>query len=313
MQSSVKISKHLRDKSRFPALDSAANPQDVMVLPPFVSVGPAEPRHPVLLAVPHAGRDYPAAMVNRVRLPIAQLQGLEDRYADRLASAAITAGFQAIIAQSPRAWIDLNRAEHEFDPGFVEPPVGLRAVPTRKVAAGLGIIPRRVSSGGEIWRGPIKRDDFEARLDGVYRPYHAAIAASLADYRDRFGCAILIDLHSMPPLMRGSAPAPDIVVGDLFGRSAERWVSDCVVQVATRAGYRAALNAPYAGGNSVERHGAPKNAISAVQVEMSRSLYLDSTRTHPGPGLARASRFIADLAAALADAAFRLALPVAAE
>jgi N-formylglutamate amidohydrolase len=266
-----------------------------------------------LIAVPHAGRDYPAAMVASVRLPFDRLRSLEDRYADRLADAAIDSGFRAIVAQTPRAWIDLNRAETEYDPGFVGAPEGLRAATSRKVAAGLGIIPRRVSHGGDIWRSPIAREDFVARLDGVHRPYHAAIAAELGALRDRFGCAILVDLHSMPPLPGHGGTNARIVIGDLFGRSAERWVADCVAAAADRAGFRWAINAPYAGGHSIARHRAPADSINAVQIEVCRSLYLDATRTECGPGLNKTTRFIADLAESLSREALERAMPLAAE
>jgi N-formylglutamate amidohydrolase len=285
----------------------------VIAPPPFVTLGPEQPLHPVLIAVPHAGRDYPAAMIPIVRLPFDRLRSLEDRHADRLADGVIAAGFRAIVAQTPRAWIDLNRAETEFDPGFVTAPQGMRANTTRKVAAGLGIIPRRVSHGGDIWRGPIARDDFDARLAGVHRPYHAAIAAELAALRDRFGCAILIDLHSMPPLPGHGGSSARIVIGDLFGRSAERWVADAVAASADRAGFRWAVNAPYAGGHSIDRHSAPAAGINAVQIEVCRSLYLDATRTECGPGLAKTTRFITDLAESLSGEALGRAMPLAAE
>ena len=38
------------------------------------------------------------------------------------------------------------------------------------------------------------------RLDSLHRPYHVALATELTTLRTRFGHAILIDLHSMPPI-----------------------------------------------------------------------------------------------------------------
>ncbi len=282
-------------------------------LAPFAIIGPSEPQFPVLISVPHAGRDYPAAMIPQVRLPFDRLRSLEDRYADRLAIGAIAEGHRAIIANAPRAWIDLNRAEGEYDQGFVSALESVRPVPSRKVAAGLGIIPRRVSHGGDIWRGPIKTADFAARLDQVHRPYHAAIAEELARLQDRFGCAVLIDLHSMPPLPGRAGGAADIVIGDLFGRSAERWIADAACSIAERSGYRWAVNSPYAGGHTIERHGLSGIGRNAIQIEISRALYLDATRTEIGPGFAKTSAFVTFLANAIADTAMRRALPIAAE
>ncbi len=252
-------------------------------------------------------------MIPHVRLPFDRLRSLEDRYADRLAETAIAKGFRTIIARSPRAWIDLNRAEGEFDPGFVRRPDGIFPIPSRKVAAGLGIIPRRVSHGGDIWRNAISASDFAARLDHIHRPYHAAIATELCAIRDRFGMAILIDLHSMPPLPSKTGTAAHIIIGDLFGRSADRWVTDSVASSIERAGFRWAINAPYAGGHTVERHSAPRDAINAIQIEICRSIYLDATRNHCGPGLPKTMQLIAAIAEALSDAALARTMPLAAE
>lgn len=252
-------------------------------------------------------------MIPHVRLPFDRLRSLEDRYADRLAETAITKGFRTVVARSPRAWIDLNRAEGEFDPAFVGTPDGICPIPSRKVAAGLGIIPRRVSHGGDIWRNAVSSEDFAARLNHIHRPYHAAIATELCAIRDRFGIAVLIDLHSMPPLPSKTGSGAHIVIGDLFGRSAGRWVTDAVARSTERAGFRWAINAPYAGGHTVERHSAPQDAIDAIQIEVCRSIYLDSTRTGCGPGLAKAMQLIVSIAESLSEAALARTMPLAAE
>src|SRR3546814_11601401 len=77
--------------------------------------GPAEPTSPVVLSVPHAGRDYPLALRAALQVPIAQLTVLEDRAVDCVALAA-RVGETTFVQRRARAWIDLNRAEHERDP-----------------------------------------------------------------------------------------------------------------------------------------------------------------------------------------------------
>ena len=83
--------------------------------PSFARHGPLEPTSPVVLSVPHAGRDYPLPLRAALRVPLAAIRGLEDRHADSL-------GLQArrhetlFVAGRARAWIDLNRAEYERDP-----------------------------------------------------------------------------------------------------------------------------------------------------------------------------------------------------
>ena len=69
---------------------------------------------PVVLSVPHAGRDYPLPLRAALRVPLHSLLPLEDRHADTLALAA-RGSETMLVATRPRAWIDLNRAEHERD------------------------------------------------------------------------------------------------------------------------------------------------------------------------------------------------------
>lgn len=286
-----------------------------MVNPPFVQFGPSAYKHPLLITVPHGGREYPPGLGLISKLPVAQLRCLEDRFADLLVDDAVQAGHVALIARVPRAWIDLNRHEREFDPALVSAADGMVPLSSAKVRGGLGVVPRRVARGGDIWRGRISADAFEARLEAAHRPWHAKIAAALAAIRTEFGAAILLDVHSMPPLRpsRDGPSAPQIVIGDLFGRSTRGLFSRIAVQVAERHGFVARLNAPYAGGHSLERHGRPVGGVHAVQVEIDRSMYLDALFDQPGPGLSRCRAFIADLANTLSEEAAACPMAIAAE
>lgn len=286
-----------------------------MVNPPFVRLGPLRPNQPVLVSVPHGGREYPPGLALLSRLPVARLVPLEDRYADLLIDDAVARGHTGLVARTPRAWVDLNRSEREFDPGLVSSDGKQEPLASAKVRGGLGIVPRRVSRGGDIWRGALSAEAFEARLDGIHRPWHTSIAAALGGMLDRFGVAVLLDVHSMPPLPApaGRAHTPQVVIGDLFGRSARGQFSRTALLVAERHGFEAALNTPYAGGHILERHGRPERGIHALQVEIDRSLYLDAKLDQPAAGIGRCRAFVAELADALADEALGTPLAVAAE
>lgn len=283
--------------------------------PPFVRFGPAIAGQPLLVSVPHAGRDYPPGFALLSRLPVARLKPLEDRFADLLVETAVSAGHAALVARTPRAWIDLNRDEREFDPGLVSTNGNIVPLASAKVRGGLGVVPRRVMRAGDIWRGELSADAFEERLAQVHRPWHAAIGAQLDALLDQFGTAVLIDLHSMPPIhsVQGAPASPQIVIGDLFGRSARGQFSRLALALAERHGFRAALNAPYAGGHILERHGRPGRGIHALQIEIDRSLYLDPSLDQPGAGLQRCRKFVSELADALAEEARGLPLAEAAE
>ena len=88
--------------------------------------------------------------------------------------------------------------------------------------------------------------------------------------------AVLIDCHSMPHLARsGDRPAPDIVLGDRYGTTCGAVLVDLAETVFTAAGLRVARNRPYAGGFSTRTYGRPQHGVHALQVEISRHLYMN--------------------------------------
>lgn len=276
-------------------------------LPFTLTQGPA--RVPVLLSVPHAGRAYPPALLAASRLPRSALAMLEDPLVDRLVEPAVGAGASAIVAHAPRAEIDLNRSLADLDPMMVAPP-GRGGVLSRRACAGLGLIPTRLAGHGEIWRTSLAARQVDQRIETIHRPYHDAIAARLAAMRARFGVAVLIDCHSMPPR---PGVAACVVFGDRHGTSA----SDAFVSAAEAAcaasGTQSVRNEPYAGGEVVRRHGAPADGIHAIQVEIDRTLYLAEDLYSAGPGFARIAALIAAIVEAVAAAAMPHPLLVAAE
>lgn len=275
----------------------------------------AQPQFPVLISVPHAGRDYPAELMANLRVDAAHLVKLEDRYADRLATPAAAAGFALIVAQKARAWIDLNRDEHDLDPEMVNDWSASRGHQgSHKMRGGLGLLPRRLASVGELWRNPVGKSDVDARVAGFHRPYHDRISSILTAMRARFGLAILVDLHSMPPLPPSNiASQPDIVVGDRFGQSAAPVYAELISARLRDLGLATALNNPYPGDYVLRRHGQPRRGIHAVQLEIGRQLYLDGNLREPTPELARISGIVAELVFLLADQAIGPSLPMAAE
>lgn len=257
---------------------------------PAFTVSLVEPSAiPVLVAVPHAGRTYPSSLMQQLRHPESIALRLEDRYVDRLAEqVAAATGAGLLVAHAPRAMIDLNRAPDDVDWEMFERasrPEG-RPAPSRRVLSGLGLIPRRLPGLGELWRSRHHQHDLAARIEGVHVPYHEVLARSLQALRDRWGAALLIDLHSMPPLPRrfGMAAA-QFVVGDRFGVTCQGGLIAATFAHFAENGCNAAHNRPYAGGYVLERHARPREGIHAMQLEVDRSRYLDSNLVEPGSGM----------------------------
>lgn len=270
---------------------------------------------PLLVSVPHAGRDYPDIVFRSLRLPTESLLRLEDRYADLMLRTTIGHGFPAIVAHRARAWIDLNRAENDLDVEMVRnaDPANY-AVPGAKQRGGLGLIPRRLSDGGDIWNGQFELEDIDSRISNFHQPYHETIARVLRQMHRKFGIALLLDLHSMPPIRNvPKGDPPHFVIGDRFGQSASSLFSELLIQQIQLAGYRTALNHPYSGEHILRRHGSPKGNIHALQLEVDRSLYLDSALREPGIMLPSITSLVANLVRALADQALGSATLIAAE
>ena len=266
------------------------------------------PASPVVISVSHAGRDYPPALRAALSVGHAAAVALEDRHIDAVAPAA--RGAECLLIQRrARAWIDLNRGEDERDPAVDE---GAPSAETSaRVRSGLGLIPRRAGQG-QLWRRRWTDAEVAARIATDHRPYHVQLAADLDAARARWGVAVLLDLHSMPPLT-GAARGTRAVLGDRFGRATHpRFVARAQSALAA-AGLMPALNSPYAGGYILDRHGRPVEGVHAIQLELDRSLYLDRTLDRPGPGLERTAAAVRAVIVALADEAVASVVPLAAE
>jgi N-formylglutamate amidohydrolase len=226
---------------------------------------------PVLLSVPHSGRDYPQWLIELASGGRKALSSLEDPLVDRLAWRARGRGVGAVIARAPRAAVDCNRAEDEVDPAVVEGRRRERL--TARARGGLGIVPGRTLHHGFLWRRAIGPAQLEQRLDQAHRPYHQALADQLELLVARFGCALLLDCHSMPPPPDG---IPEIVFGDCRGRTADATISLEALRITRNSGFEAGLNDPFAGGHIVARHSKPARNVHALQVEIDRRCYLEA-------------------------------------
>jgi len=240
---------------------------------------------------------------------------LEDRYADLLVTGAIERGATVFVAGHARAWIDLNRDPREIDPAMIAgaPPAGL--ITSNRARHGLGLIPRHMGDSTPLWRRKFTYSEIAQRIADCHRPYHEAIASALTAARQRFGIAILLDCHSMPPIRQSDRRVipPALVVGDRFGRSASGRFGDLIEDVARDAGFPAARNAPYAGGYSLDLHAAPQRRVHALQIEIDRSRYLDASFDRVNDGLESAQALIRDIFDALCEESLSVPRPIAAE
>lgn len=266
---------------------------------PFIVARSRRQTAPFIFASPHSGRIYPQSFVQLSSLDGLSLRQSEDAFVDELFARAAELGAPLIAAQFPRAYVDANRAASELDPAMFDAlpalPTGQRTV---RMAAGLGVIPRVVRDGLEIYRAPLPAHEASFRLDHFYRPYHAALARLIAETKTRFDVGIVVDCHSMP----SSARTPDIVIGDHYGEAASADLIAYVMEALRGLGFSVGYNTPYAGGHTTLTYGRPTQGLHALQIEINRALYLNEKRIEKLPAFndckSRLEAFIERLVAA---------------
>lgn len=264
-------------------------PDDVVgeIERPFSLYQPALQIVPVVVDVPHAGRRYPRDFVARARLPLRSLRRSEDAFVDQLFAQSVALGAPLLVAEFPRAYLDLNREPYELDPRMFEGRVPAFAnTRSMRVAGGLGTIPRIVGDGQDIYLGRIPIAEGLERIEALYRPYHAALRGLVQRTQGAFGTCILVDAHSMPSagLDRDGLPKSDIILGDRFGTSAAGYIIDIAEEAFAKLGLRVTRNRPYAGGFITEHYGAPSAGVHALQIEINRALYMDEATLTPNAG-----------------------------
>ncbi len=294
--------------------------------PGFEVIEPDALGCPLVFSSPHSGDVYPRRFLERTRLSALQLRRSEDAFVDALFDGGRGLGAPMIRARFPRTYLDLNREPYELDPrmfdGRLPAFANTRSI---RVAGGLGTIPRVVGQAQEIYAARLPLDEALARIERHYKPYHARLSGLIDRAQLHFGLAVLIDCHSMPsgayPAGIGPAgvasrtpandarPRADFVLGDRHGASCAGVLVDAAESELRRLGFNVARNKPYAGGFITENYGSPGANRHALQIEVSRALYMDEQTVTRSERFAEVRAALTQVVAALAaTAATRLAV-----
>lgn len=267
---------------------------------------------------PHSGSYYPDRFLAMSRLDSVSIRRSEDCYVDELFAGVVGLGAPLLAANFPRAYLDANREPWELDPRmFVEPLPPFSNSRSTRAAGGLGTVPRIVGEGQDIYPAKLPLAEAVGRIDALYKPYHRQLRSLLMETHARNGHAILIDCHSMPTWTRTGegASKPDFVVGDRFGVAAASELSQLAIGLLGSMGYVVAHNKPYAGGFITEHYGRPANGLHAIQIEISRSLYMEERSLRKLPGFAALVEDLTEFVSRMMAAASNMfdARPLAAE
>ncbi len=267
----------------------------------FAITAPAEDS-PVIVEIPHAGLVLDAPTLNWLVAPARSIARDADLYVDELFADAPALGATLLVARVSRYAVDLNRAVDDYD--------GQTVVGGPTCDRPRGVVWRLTSEGLPVLKDRIPPEELARRLDGFWRPYHAALEGLIEDKRRRFGLAVLLCAHSMPtPRGRGlralAAPRLADVVPGTRGRTTAgaAWI-DRVEEVARAHGLEVEHDTPYRGGYSTGHYGRPDRDVHAVQVELARRLYMDEHElVLDAQKLSQVKSFTRDLVEQLVNAA----------
>lgn len=246
----------------------------------FTLTHPRSAETPLIVEVPHAGLAVDAETLATLVAPAQAIARDADLYVDELYADAPDHGAALLTARMSRYVCDLNRSEQDVDRDTVQGASG-RATPH-------GLIWRATTDNRAAIARPLPKSELERRLHTYYRPYHAMLDALVRDRLDRYGFVIVLSGHSMPSRGRDGHDDPkreraDVVPGTRQRTTAAAAVIDLTEQVAETFKLRVAHDDPYRGGHTTVRYGRPAAGLHAIQIELSRKLYMNETTLAKNP------------------------------
>lgn len=246
---------------------------------PFELLVPQD-RVAILADSPHSGRDYPADFNPSV--DETTLARYEDRLVDQLIEGLPSLGITTLCAQTPRTYIDFNRAPTDVHPhevaGCLEDKKDLGLMPTHYGKSGLGLIwTRPFLNTHPLYTYDLTPDIIKHRVEEYHAPYHQALSDQLSSLFNQFGKVLYLDFHSMP----AESSANDFVLGDRDGHTCDPRIRNATKDFLASCGYKVGLNSPYRGAELVKRHSLTTRGRHALQIEISRRLYLEKDGVTP--------------------------------
>ena len=231
---------------------------------------------PLVISMPHAGRDIPAEIAARMTAPALAVPDT-DWHVERLYAFARAAGAAWLEPRWSRYVVDLNR-----------PPDDAALYPGQ---VSTGLCPRQTFAGEPLYAdaGP-SPEETAARRRAYWEPYHAALAGLVDAARARHGYAVLLDAHSIrsevPRLFPGRLA--DVNLGTHDGRSCDpRLAAALVVLLGAQTAFSHVRDGRFKGGYITRHYGRPAAGVHALQIELAQSAYMDESGTAFDAGRAR--------------------------
>jgi N-formylglutamate deformylase len=233
---------------------------------------------PLILSFPHSGSTYPDDFGYDPKLSFEKIDFPSDKYVDELFSEAQALGYSTIKANFPRAYVDVNRHQHDIDKDMIEGGENWygRLLPG-SVKVGATLFWSK-SGGTPIYDRKLSQQEAKNRLAQYFIPYHQTMTSLIEEARKAHGCAYIVDCHSMTQFdtkVRGGKQRPEIDIGTRSGGSCAPDLSDKMAELFATRGYEVGINKRFVGGEITVRYGWPEIDQHIFQIELRRDLYMD--------------------------------------
>jgi len=211
---------------------------------------------PIVASLPHSGMYVPPEIERLFTQRHRQWLRNTDWFLPQLYSFLPDLGVTMVEATHSRYVTDLNRdPSGELFGSFAR-----------------AVIAEATADGAPIYTELPDPSALTERVRAFHAPYHAILRRILAYTVERFGRALLLDLHSfMGPIHN------DVCIGDRWGRSCSSDVSDAFHKALNAEGFDVVRNTPFAGGYIVRAHANPPD-VETLQLEIRYTTYLDCAK-----------------------------------
>ena len=226
---------------------------------------------PLIIMVPHSGRNYDKILLNQTQLSIRELRDSEDAFVDQFFSNNVEK-FSFLKAKFPRIFVDVNRSPLEIDP-LMWQENGLSKIfnqKTLKVLSGTGVFPKVNLNGDFLYKSKIPFIEAKRRLFKYYFPYHKKIKDVINSTSIKFKRVLALDCHSMSSDIIDS----DIVLSNGEGITASYDILYSIKDFFKSFGFKVSINNPFKGGFISYYHSNIKKNIHFIQVEVNKNIYM---------------------------------------
>src|SRR5207244_1941605 len=255
-----------RDRRR-PAEAAHGRRARVSLAFPIVRHPAPETARPILVSVPHYGtQPLPGIAADDYREPsfATFAYGFADTFAADVYGELHEHGATVLATPLSRIFVDVNRRRDDFEQHE-------GAVRSRR-----GVVRTHTMRDVPIFRHPLGLADLEARLRALYDPYYATLERLLAELREDYGYALLLDGHTGSPRRM---KYHQVIIGTRHDATCARELAATVAAIFTGRGFEVHQNVSgYTGGNIVATYGHPRaRRVHALQLEVNAALLMTTT------------------------------------